>query len=84
MVRTGPHCYYKGQYFIAFYDMNDRNLLYTFDNAREILKFLGKPITQSSVKNIDVILYRALKRKDNSTRLLGQKMKVYIIDILDD
>ena len=43
--------FYKSKYFIAFYSLDEEELLYTFDNVREmkrknrLVKFLtGKPM----------------------------------------
>lgn len=67
----------------VFYDIND-NYLYGFDSIMEIVKFRGKELTK---KNYDIIaneLYNALKRDNNTTRMLGDLMKVYLIDIEED
>lgn len=73
--------HYKGQYFIVFYDEADEELLYMFDNAREILLYQKKPITKNNINLVNVELYRALKRKDHLTRFLnGEWMKIYIIE----
>lgn len=73
--------HYKGQYFIVFYDEADEELLYMFDNVRDILMFQKRPITRTNVNLINVELYRALKRKDHLSRFLnGELMRVYIIE----
>lgn len=73
--------HYKGQYFIVFYDEADEELLYMFDNAKEILIHQKKPITRNNLNLVNVELYRALRRKDHLTRFLnGEWMKIYIID----
>lgn len=79
--REGPHSKYKGRYFIAFYDKTGENLLHMFDNAREILKFQGKPLTRQNVNHVNVRLYRALKTDTHFvTFLTGEVMRVYIFD----
>ena len=76
--------YYKGKYFLAFYDKNDEDLLYMFKNAEEILHFKKEKITYSNKNRTNVELYRALKRQGNFTRMLdGTLMRVYIIDVED-
>ena len=79
-VRKGPHKYYKGSFFIVFYDKADDNLLYMFDNVREILKFMNKPVTKTNVNIINNELYRALRTETHFTRFLNnQILRVYII-----
>lgn len=80
-IRHGPHDLYKGKYFIVFYDKTDSNLLYMFDNVREILKFQGKEITRQNVNLVNVELCRALKTETRFTRFLtGEVLKVFIIE----
>lgn len=83
--RSGPRCYYKGSYFLAFYSITDETLLYTFDNIREILKFQDKECSRANIQYVKLLLYRALKRESHITSLLtGKKMRVYMININDD
>ena len=83
--RTGTHDYYKGTSMLVFYDMNDQFILYIFDNAREIVKFLDKPVTRRNVNNVVVSIMRALKRDNHVTRIINKtKMKVYLVDMTDD
>lgn len=80
--REGPHSKYKGKYFIVFYDKTGEELLYMFDNAREILQFQGKPATRQNINYVNVRLYRALKTDTHFvTFLTGEVMTVYIFDI---
>lgn len=73
--------FYKGKYFIAFYDKNDEELLYMFDNIREILKFQKKEINSYNARLINIELYRALKSDEHFiTFLTGEVMRVYIIN----
>lgn len=74
--------FYKGQYFIVFYDKSDTKLMYMFDNVRDILRFKKEEITRQAVTRINVELYRALKTNTHFTRFLtGEVLRVYIIDI---
>ena len=78
--RRGTHKFYKGSFFIVFYDKLDEYLLYMFDNVREILTFMGKPITRNNVNLINNEIYRALKTENHFTRFLtGEVLRVYII-----
>lgn len=84
-VRTGTHKLYKGRYFIVFYDETDTTFLHSFDNAREILKFMKKPLTRTNVNLVNVELYRALKTETHFTHFLtGEVMRVYIIEADDE
>lgn len=72
---------YKEKFFIVFYDKTDTNLLYMFNNVRDILKFQGKEATRRNVNLINVELYRALRSKTHFIRFLtGEMMKVFIIE----
>lgn len=72
---------YKEKFFIVFYDRTDTNLLYMFNNVREILKFQGKEPTRRNVNLINVELYRALRSETHLIRFLtGEMMKVFIIE----
>lgn len=80
-IRSGTHKLYKGKYFIVFYDKTDSELLYMFDNVREILAFQNKPITRQNVNLVNVELCRALKTETRFTRFLtGEVLKVFIIE----
>ena len=79
--RRGPHRLYKGSFFIVFYDKTDTNLLYMFDNVREILKFQKKELTRQNINLTNVELYRALRSDTHFTRFLtGEVLRVYIIN----
>lgn len=78
---------YRGRYFIVFYDETDEELMYLFDNVRDILVFMDKPVTRVNVNLVNVELYRAFRRQGHFTRFLtGKKLRVYMIaaDIEDD
>ena len=72
---------YKGKYFIVFYSTDEEELLYTFDNVREICQFQGKEPTRSNINLINVEIYRGLKRKNRLVKFLtGKPMKINIYD----
>lgn len=84
-IRYGPHKFYKGSYFLAFYDKTGEELLYIFDNAREILKFQKRELTRKNVNQINVSLYRALKTETHFTTILtGKVMRVYLVEKEND
>ena len=73
--------FYKSKYFIAFYSLDEEELLYTFDNVREICQFQGKKPTRANINLINVEIYRGLKRKTRIVKFLtGKPMKIYIYD----
>lgn len=73
--------YYKGKYFISFYDKTGDLFVAMFDNVRDILKYQGKPITRRNVNLLNVELYRSLKSEEHFTKILtGEVMRVYIIE----
>ena len=77
--------YYKGKYFIAFYDKTDEQFLYIFNNVKEILKFKNKEINRININLMNVELYRALNSEYHFTRCLtGEVMRVHIINIEED
>lgn len=79
-VKKNTHKFYKGSYFFAFYDKTDENLIYTFDNVREILEHIHKPINRNNIHVINNEIYRALKTETHFTRFInGQILRVYII-----
>lgn len=79
-VRQGTHKLYKGHYFIVFYDITDEVMMYMFDNVRDILKFLNRPITRNNIIEVNTVLCKALKTDSHITRLLNEPLRVYIID----
>ena len=77
--------YYKGRYIIAFYDHDDETPLHTFDNIKEICRFKQLEVNIDSYNNIRIELYRALNKRNHSTRMLnGKPMFVYLIDMLEE
>lgn len=76
---------FKNKYIIVFYDKSDENLVYLFNNRKEICEALNRPITNRNLNTISINLYRSLKRKDHKSNLFkGESLKVYIIDIEED
>ena len=74
--------YYKGKFFIVFYDKDDEVLEHMFDNVRDILKYQQQEVNRKSVNKINVELYLALRRKGHFTRMLnGKLLRVYLIKI---
>ena len=81
----GTHHFYKGKYFIVFYDDDDETFRYMFNNVREILKFKNKKFSTENARLVNVELYRALKSETHFTRLLnGELMRVYIVNMEDE
>lgn len=79
---AGTHKFYKGKYFLVFYDKTDEKLMYMFDNIREILKFQKKECTRQNFTKVAVELCRALKSEEHFIRFLtGEVLRVYIIDV---
>ena len=77
--------FYKGRFFIVFYDKTGERPLHMFDNVREILKFQHKDITRKNVNYINILLYRALKSDTHFTMMLdGRVMRVYTIPIEEE
>lgn len=77
---TKKRTLYKGCYFLVFYDKNDENLMYMFDNVRDILKFMGRKVDRQNINLINVELYRALSSKEHFCRFLtGELLRVYMI-----
>ena len=84
-VRNGPHKYYKGKYFLIFYDKTDEIPLYIFNNVREILTFKNKEANKYTVNQINQELYRALRSEEHFVTILtGKVMRVYMISIEED
>ena len=79
-IRHGTYKLYKGSFFIVFYDKADEEMKYMFDNVRDILMFMNRPITRKNVNIVNNELYKALKTDTHFTRFLtGEVLRVYII-----
>ena len=85
MGKTGSHNFYKGKYFLIFYDFNDETPIYIFDNVRDILRHQNKPLTRDNINRVNVELYRALKSRSHFIRFIDKRLlRVYMIDIEDN
>ena len=72
---------YKGKYIIAFYNKEDEELLYVFDNIKEILEFQKKEVNKRNLAILKTELYRALRSEFHFiTFLTGDVMRVYVIE----
>ena len=82
MTKVGTRQFYRGKYFLCFYDKTGEHFRYMFDNVREILKFQQKECTRTNVNQVNVELYRALKSEEHFTRFLtGEVLRVYMIPL---
>lgn len=80
--RSRARKYYKGKFFIVFYDKDDEVLEEMFDNVRDILKYQKREVNRKNVNMINVEIYLALRRKGHFTRMLdGRLLRVYLIKI---
>lgn len=80
----GPHKYYKGKYFIVFYDKTGEEIQYIFENVKDILRFMNKEINKENINVINQSIYRALKTDTHFVKFLtGKVQTVYIIDVED-
>lgn len=80
--RSRTRKYYKGKFFIVFYDKDDEVLEEMFDNVRDILKYQKREVNRKNVNMINVEIYLALRRKGHFTRMLdGRLLRVYLIKI---
>ena len=80
----GKEIWNKKTHMIVFYEKDDETYVCSFDNIRDILKFRGLPYSKQNYDLIAVEIYRALKRQDNYTEMLGRPMHVYLIDLEDE
>lgn len=79
--KTQNNDLYKRKYYIAFYDNNDEFIVIMFNNIKQICQYKNRELTQINITLTHVELYRALKRKDNSTRMLdGSLMHVHLMN----
>lgn len=78
--------FYKGRYIIVFYDKEDNDLLYVFNNVKEILQFQKKEVNKQNLNIMNINLYNALNRDDNTCNFLikGIPMRVYIVDLKEE
>ena len=81
--KLGNELWKVGSQFVIFYDFDDFPVA-LFDNVHEIIEWMDKPRSKWTYKNTIGELYRALRREDHYTEMLGSPMRVYLIDINDD
>lgn len=88
--KIGKDIYYKGRYYLAFYEDVDRDdeRYYTgFNNVIEICKYKNLPVTTTNVNIIYQALYKALKddKEKHYTTLIDNKLlSVHLIDMIDE
>lgn len=76
---------YKGRYHIVFYDKDDETYITGFNTILEICRYKKEKVTSTKIHQLNVELYRALKREGHTTKMLnGQLMHVYLIDMTED
>ena len=73
--------YYKGKYFIAFYDKDGEEFVNCFDSVINILYFLKRPITAEEVNKMNVRITKALKYDKCVFFLDGEPRKIFLIEI---
>ena len=77
--------YFKGKYIIVFFDWTDEWIEAMFNNIKEICEYKKLDINPKSYNLVKIELYRALKRPNQTTRMLnGKLMHVYLIDMTDE
>lgn len=76
----GNEFWKRGLQFVIFYDIKDDFPVALFDSIREIIEYRELTYTKSNYDLVMVELYRALKRTDHYTEMLGRPMTVYLID----
>lgn len=83
--RRGRQSLYKGRYSIVFYDRTAEEYIDAFNNVREILAYIGKEITRTSINQLNVELCRSLKSEKHYTKILnGKVMTVWLVDEVDE
>lgn len=86
--KCGRDSYYKGRYYIAFYQEDDWDETFYagFNNVTEICKYLKWEVNTLNINKVHQALYKALyERDEHSTYLIdGIRLKVYLIDMIDE
>lgn len=85
--RIGSKEYYKGQYEISFYDRNAEEFIDSFNNVREILKWLGRPITRQNINEMNVHIYKCLKKTPLPRIRFSERkgiMTIWLIPLVDE
>lgn len=76
--------YYKGKYFIAFYDYYSDQLYQTFNNVKEIVEYKGREMNKQNINEMNVLLGRVLMQKEPTMFLDGKKCRVFIFDVEEE
>ena len=87
--KIGKDIYYKGRYYLAFYEDvgNDERYYTGFNNVIEICKYKKLEVTTTNVNIIYQALYKALKedKEKHYTTLIDNKLlSVHLIDMIDE
>lgn len=83
-IYISPNEYYKGRYYIAFYDATDEFVITVFNNVKQICVYKNRELNKDNINLTHVELYRALKKAECSTRMLdGSLMHIHLIDVKD-
>lgn len=77
----GSEFWRQDSQFVIFYDIVDDFPVALFENIREIVRYRDLEFTKPNYDVTMIELYRALKRRDHYTEMLGRPMTVYLIDI---
>lgn len=74
--------YFRGKYFIAFYDSNDEYIVTTFNNIHEICEHIKERRKVKMPENkIYFAVYHAIKNGGTTTILDGRKLYVHLFEI---
>lgn len=73
--------FYKGKYFIAFYDKDGEEYINSFDSVIQILYYLKKPITRKEIYKLSWTISVALKYDKVVYFLDGKPRRIYLIEI---
>ena len=77
--------YYKGKYFLVFYDETDEELLYLFDNVNQLCDHLKLERTRRNINNLNVQLFNALRSDTHFFKMDSHEIcRVYMISADDE
>jgi hypothetical protein len=78
--------YYCDKYLIVFYkDVgDDEKYVAGFNTIRDICKYKKIPVTTMNIHKIQSQLTTALMKNPPTTKILGPKLNVYLIDMIDE
>jgi hypothetical protein len=66
--------------FLAYYETDDDTFVAGFEGIKEIMHYRNLQDTKSNYDLVAIEVYRALKRKDGYTEMLGRPMHLHLID----